>query len=44
MTYQIAKLAVTFFEKEYIGQNQAELWAWAVEKASAEYQKAKTQS
>ena len=34
MTYQQAKKAVELFEREYMGQSQPELWAWAVKEAT----------
>ena len=34
MTYQEAKAAIELFESEYIGQDQSELWGWAVAQAT----------
>jgi len=34
MTYQQAKKAIKLFESEYMGQNQSELWEWAVKEAT----------
>lgn len=30
LTYQQAKKAVDLFESEYVGQDQSELWNWAI--------------
>ena len=36
MSYQIAKRAVELFEAEYMGQDQEQLWSWAVSEATKE--------
>lgn len=33
MTYSQAKRAIELYESEYVGQDPAKLWAWAVETA-----------